>query len=624
MRSELLPYYERELTFLRQIAAEFAEKYPKIAGRLAIEPDKCEDPHVERLIEAFAFLAARIQRKIDDEFPEITESFLDILWPHYLAPIPSMSIVEFSLDPEQAKLQTGHTIAAQSVLSSKPVEGTPCRFRTCYPVTIWPVEVSSARFEPPAYAKVQGGTVQSVLHLELRTQAGTKFSQLRQKIRDNEEQPLDALRFFLMGEGPVSYALYEFLFNNVVQVELRAGADRKGPKPIVLSGDCLHPVGFSRDEGMLPYTDRSFMGYRLLQEYFAFPEKFLFFDLCELRKAVSAGAGEQSFNEYLDVLIYFNREFQYESVINAKTFRLNCAPIVNLFRQVAEPIQVTHTDAEYHIVPDVRKQLATEVYSVDSVVNAAPQLERPVAYQPFYSYKHGFDRNTQKAFWHVNRRKSERKDDNGTEVYLSLVDLDFNPSKPDAEILTVATTCTNRDLPSRLPFGGAGGDFQLEGLGIYSSIRCLRKPTPTLRLPLRRGAQWHLISHLAVNYLSLLKSESDGTPEALQEILRLYDFSDSMVTRRQIAGIVGINAKQVFRMIGSVLAGAPARGVEISLEFDEQMYVGSGMFLFASVLEHFLALYSSINSFTQLVVSTRQREGILKRWPPRAGDQIIL
>jgi len=620
MRSELLPYYERELTFIRQIAAEFAEKYPKIAGRLAIEPDKCEDPHVERLIEAFAFLAARIQRKIDDEFPEITESFLGILWPHYLAPIPSMSIVEFSLDPEQAKLQTGHTIAAESVLSSKPVEGTPCRFRTCYPVTIWPVEVSAARFEPPAFAKVQGGSVQSVLHIELRTQAGTKFPQLRQKLAgnpDNDGRPLDALRFFLMGEGPVSYALYELLFNNVVQVELRAGMDRKGPVPVVLSGDCLHPVGFSRDEGMLPYTGRSFMGYRLLQEYFAFPEKFLFFDLCDLRKA--AGAGDK-----LDVLIYFNREFQYESAINAKTFRLNCAPIVNLFRQVAEPIQVTHTDTEYHLVPDVRKQLATEVYSVDSVVNAAPQLEKPIAYQPFYSYKHGFDRNTQKTFWHAHRRESERKDDNGTEVYLSLVDLDFNPSRPDAEILTVIATCTNRDLPGRLPFGSTGGDFQLEGPGIYSSIRCLRKPTPTLRLPQRRGAQWRLISHLAANYLSLLESESDGSPEALQEILRLYDFADSMVTRRQIAGIVGINSKRAFRMIGSIVTGAPVRGVEISLEFDEQMFVGSGVFLFASVIEHFLALYASINSFTQLVASTRQREGILKRWPPRAGDQIIL
>lgn len=619
MRSDLLPYYERELSFLRQIAAEFAERYPKIAGRLAIEPDKCDDPHVERLIQAFAFLAARIQRKIDDEFPEITESFLGILWPHYLAPIPSMSIVQFSLDPEQAKLQTGHTIPAESVLSSRPVEGTPCRFRTCYPVTIWPVDLLSARFEPPAVAKVQGGSVQSVLHLELRTQAGVKFSQLRQKLENNQELPLDSLRFFLMGEGPVVYALYELLFNNVVQIELRPGSNRKGPEPITLSGSGLRQVGFSREEGLMPYADRSFMGYRLLQEYFSFPEKFLFFDLCELSRAVGAGFGEQ-----LDILIYFNREFQHENAVNEKTFRLNCTPIVNLFRQVAEPIQVTHTQTEYRVVPDVRKQLATEVYSVDSVVNAAPQLEKPVSYQPFYSYKHGFDRKSQKTFWHANRRESERKDDNGTEVYLSLVDLDFNPSRPDAETLTVATTCTNRDLPGRLPFGGTGSDFQLEGPGLYSSIRCLRKPTSVLRLPQRRGAQWRLISHLAVNYLSLLESDSDGSPEALQEILRLYDFADSMVTRRQISGIVGINARRVFRTIGPVLAGAPVRGVEIKLEFDEQMFVGGGVFLFACVLEHFLALYASINSFTQLVASTRQREGVLKRWPPRAGDQIIL
>ena len=619
MKEELLAYYERELTFLRQSGAEFAAKYPKIASRLLLEADKCEDPHVERLIEAFAFLAGRIQCKLDDELPEITESLLGMLYPHYLAPIPSMSIVQFVLDPEQAKLQTGQQIPRGSMLYSRPVAGAPCRFQTCYPVHIWPIEVVSAGLEPPERTEVQGHSAYAMLRMELRLLDGLPLSELREKTSEGEYRIIDRLRFCLQGEGRLVYGLYELLFNNVLQVEFRAGKSAKGPAPVIHQPDCLRPVGFGRDEGMIPYTDRSFLGYRLLTEYFSFPDKFLFFDLAGIDRAACAG-----FSDQLEVRIYFNRSLDLETAVNAQTFRLNCTPIVNLFRQVAEPIQLSGTKTEYRIVPDVRQQMATEVYSVDAVRNAAPQLERPIVYRPLFSYKHAVDRERQRVYWHASRRQSGRSDDMGTEVYLSLIDLDFNPSVPNAEILTIETTCTNRDLPGQLPFGSPNGDFHLEGAGIYTAIRCLKKPTPTLRSPLRRGTQWRLISHLALNYLSLAEQEGSHGPEALQEILKLYDFADSSATRRQIEGITQVKARRVFRSIGSALAVSVVRGIEVSLELDEQQYVGAGVFLFASVLERFLALYASINSFSQLVISTRQREGILKRWPPRAGEQIVL
>jgi type VI secretion system protein ImpG len=619
MSDELLPYYERELTYLRRMGAEFADKYPKIASRLILEEDKCEDPHVERLIEASAFLAARIHRKLDDELPEITDSLLDVLYPHYLAPIPSMSIVQFTLEAAQAKLQTGQTIARGSTLSSRPVDGTPCKFRTCYPITIWPVEVASARFEPPAGIGLQASDVRTVLRLELQTVGGAPLPDLFEKISESEKRPIDRIRFFLHGEGQVAYSLYEFLFNNVLRVELRSAGGRRGPAPIVLQPGCLRAVGFGRDEGMLPYTDRSFIGYRLLQEYFTFPEKFLFVDLCQLSKAVAAGFGDR-----IEVLIHLNREFPLEKSVNAQTFRLNCAPIVNLFRQVAEPIQLTHLQTEYRVVPDVSRQSAMEVYAVDAVTNLAPYNERPTVFQPFYSFKHGADRENQRAFWYAHRRQSQRKDDTGTEVYLSLVDLDFNPTLPGVESLTVTAKCTNRDLPARLPFGNAAGDFQLEGPGLFTAIRCLRKPTQTMRPQLRRSLQWRLISHLSLNYLSLVEQEGGSGPEALREILMLYDFADSAATRRQIAGIRQVKARRVFRTVGSLLGASFVRGVQVELEFDEQQYVGSGVFLLATVLERFLALYASMNSFVQLVAVTQQREGVLKRWPPRAGEQVLI
>ncbi|RMF83907.1 MAG: type VI secretion system baseplate subunit TssF [Nitrospinota bacterium] len=600
MPDDLLTYYERELTFLRQIGAEFAAKYPKIASRLLLEADTSEDPHVERLIQAFAFLAARVRHKLEDEFPEITDALLNILYPHYLAPIPSMSIVQFVVDPEQGKLTSGHQIERGTILYSQPVSGMPCRFRTCYPVTLWPIQVAAARFEDPD--RFSPSQAVAAIHLTLRSQAGITFSELE----------LDHLRFFLHGESQLVHALYELLFNHACQVQLRS--NQGGQAPAILSPHCLQAVGFGPDEGMLPYTPRSFLGYRLLQEYFSFPAKFLFFDLRELDRISSTGLGEE-----LEVYIFLNRT-PVDRSINAGTFRLGCTPIINLFSQIAEPIRLTHTQTEYRVIPDVRRQDSTEVYSIDAVTCTSPDHPEPIRVHPFYSLRHTLEHEKQQAFWYASRRPSQRKGDTGTEVYLSLVDLNFRPSLPATETLTVHVTCTNRDLPGKLPFGGERGDFELEGAAPLSRIRCLTKPTETIRPPLGQGAQWRFISHLALNYLSIC----EGGREALQEILRLYDFSDSAVVRQQIAGITDVTSRRVIRRPPSMPWNAFCRGLEITIEFDEEKFVGSGVFLFASVLEKFLGLYASLNSFTQLIATTRQREEPVKRWPPRAGEQILL
>ncbi|HXM77164.1 MAG TPA: type VI secretion system baseplate subunit TssF, partial [Thermoanaerobaculia bacterium] len=329
------------------------------------------------------------------------------------------------------------------------------------------------------------------------------------------------------------------------------------------------------------------------------------------------------FGPTADILLFLDREFALERGVNAQTFRLNCAPVANLFEQIAEPVRLSHLQSEYRVIPDVGRQAAMEVYSVDEVSSARPDQERPTVYQPFYSIRHSREGEAGQAFWHAGRRPSQRKEDEGTEVYLTFVDLSFRPLVPEAETLTVRTTCSNRDLPGRLPFGNPEGDFHLEGAGVFSAIRCLRKPTPSLRIPLRRGAHWRLISHLSLNYLSLVEREGAASPEALQEILKLYDFSDSSATRQQIAGIARVAARRVLRPIGTSHAGF-VRGVEVTVEFDEQQFIGSGVFLFASVLERFFGLYASVNSFAQTIATSRQREGVLKRWPARAGEQIVL
>ncbi|MBO0799712.1 MAG: type VI secretion system baseplate subunit TssF [Blastocatellia bacterium] len=617
----MLGYYERELIFLRQIGAEFAARYPKIAGRLMLEPDKCEDPHVERMIEAFAFLAGRIHLKLDDELPEITEAYLNVLYPHYLAPIPSMSTARFSLDPDQGKLTTAYRIERGTILYSRPVQGTPCRFRTAYPVTLWPLDVESAAFESLDPVSSRGRWERAEIRIGLRCLNNTRLSELR---AGQDETLIDSLRFYLSGEPQLVYPLYEAIFNNAAAVELRpkASARRNGqeksPSSIELPAASLKTVGFGPDEGLLGYTARSFLGYRLLTEYFAFPEKFFFFDLTGLETAAREGFGEQ-----FEVVIHLRDVPPPRAPVSCETFRLGCVPIVNLFSKIAEPIDLTQEQHEYRVVPDIHQQGTTEIYSIDSVTSDAPYLKAVRTFQPFYSFGHAREREQEGSFWYATRRPSQHRDDEGTEVYLSLVDLGFNPRVPGVETITAHTTCTNRDLPGKLPFGAKTGDFDVENPGPLARVRCLRKPTVTYRPPLRRGAHWRLISHLTLNHLSLVE-DTGGSPEALREILMLYDFLDSAATRKQIYGIERVSARRVVRQTGSRIGAGFVRGTETTIEFDEGQYAGSGVFLFASVLERFLGLYTSVNSFNQLVAVIKQREGELKRWAPRAGDQNLL
>jgi type VI secretion system protein ImpG len=636
MRDELLGYYERELAFLRQMGAEFARKHEKVAARLSIEGDKVADPHVERMLEAFAFLASRIHLKIDDEFPEVTESLLNVLYPHYLAPIPSMTIVKFTLDPEQGKLTTGYTIPRETTLYSKDVKGSPCRFRTNYPVALWPLEVASAAIESRDPVDARGKWMEASIRLSIRCLNNTTLSELLSG-EGEDARPIESLRFYLNGELQLVHLLYEMIFNNAVRVELRAttkdakakksGGHRKQQQAsFTLPPESIRPVGFAADEGMLQYTARSFPGYRLLTEYFTFPEKFLFFDVTGLRAAAQTG----DFGDQFDILIHLQNITPPRFTVDAGTFQLGCAPAINLFKKIAEPIQLTAEQNEYHVIPDVHRQMATEVYSVDAVTTTDPYLKRSRHFQPFYSVKHSEGREeAERTFWYATCRPSQREDDDGTEVFLSLVDLGFDPHVPAVETVTVHTTATNRDLPAELPFGGLGGtesDFSIEGTGPLTRVRVLRKPTRAVRPPLRRGAHWRLISHLSLNHLSIAEGpNADDAAGALREILMLYDFMDSAATRKQVTGIKRVSSRRVVRRLaGSRIGAGFLRGLETTIEFDEDFYVGSGVYLFASVLERFLGLYVSVNSFNQLVATTQQREGELKRWPPRAGETLLL
>jgi type VI secretion system protein ImpG len=613
LRDDLLVYYERELSFLRQMGAEFADKYPKIASRLLIEPTRCEDPHVERIVEAFAFLAARVHLKIDDEFPEITEALLGILYPHFIRPVPSMSIVEFQADPEQGGVSAGLAIPRGATLYSRSVEGFPCKFQTCYDIKLWPIVVSDAQWRSPDRlpAPVKAPGTVAALRVELTCPSDTKFNQL----------DLRSLRFFLNGETSMVHGLYELLCSKCDQILIRDANPNSRLRPLTLPGTAIRPAGFGENEGMLPYPRRSFLGYRLLQEYFGFPEKFFFIDIEGLERI--AAAGFQNALEMIFLISPFertDRQQQLESGVTAKTMKLGCTPIVNLFQQLAEPILLTETKPEYAVIPDVRRRNALEVFSVDEVFSSNPQTAEVHEYLPFYSYRHGVLQDRSQTFWHTTRRPSGRRGDEGTEVFISLVDMSGRMKQPGVDTLSVRCTCTNRDLPSRLPFGNEAGDFEPEGLAQIRRVVALRKPTGAMRPPTGKGAVWRLISHLSLNYLSLVE---EGR-EALQEVLRLYDFTDTSYLQKQVAGITALNSFRHSARVISENGISFVRGTRVEMEFDEEQFVGGGVFLFASVLERFLGMYVNLNSFSQLAARTKQRKEVLHEWPPRAGQAILL
>jgi type VI secretion system protein ImpG len=614
MRDDLLRNYENELSYLRQMGAQFAEKYPKIASRLRLEASKeTGDPHVERLIEAFAFLTARVHLRLDDDFPEITEALLSIVYPHFVRPIPSMAIADFQVDIEHGKLTTGLKIERNTALYSRPVGGVPCKFRTCYETTLWPISIEAAEWKTPDLLKpaVKAPDTTHALRLEFRSAPDAVLPALG----------LDSLRFHLAGESNVVHTLYELLCSRLVRILVRDPSNPKLPA-VTLPSSSLRPVGFAEDEGMLPYHLRSFLGYRLLQEFFTMPAKFLFVEVAGLETIWPSG-----FKNAAELIFLFSgsvdedRRHKLEIGTSRKTFRLGCVPIVNLFSQTAEPILIDQFKHEYQVIPDIRRPGAIEIFSVDQVSTIDSATRQIITYRPFHSYRHDYHEAGNQHFWIANRRVSNRLNDDASDIYLSLVDRAMRPLLPDQDTLTVRTTCTNGDLPAQLPFGNEDGDFELDGNAPVKRIVSLTEPTGAVRPPMARMAFWRLISHLSLNYLSLV----EGGRGALQQILRLYDFAETSFAERMIQGIANVSSRPHFARVVSEHGIAFARGTRVELELDEDQFVGGGVYLFASVIEQFLALYVSLNSFTQLVAKTKRRKGeILREWPPRAGKKILV
>lgn len=596
-------YYQDELQYLREVGPEFARANPELARLLA---DRGSDPDAERILEGVAFLCGRIRQKLDDELPELTANLLTLLWPHYLRPIPSMSILE--LLPETGAMQAPLEVAAGAEFASVPVDGTRCRYRSSWPVMLRPWGVREARLESLPAAPPR-------LVLQLGVTGKAKLEDLQ----------LESVRFYLAGEAQAAFSLYLLYSAHVKEIVVSNGLSGTARREVALEPGQITPAGLDRSEAVLRWPAGSFAGYRLLQEYLVFKERFLFIDLLGLDRAVQ----KLELTDSVEVAITFDRRLDPLPVVSRENLRLHCVPIINLFEHPADPIRLQHDRVEYLIQPSrtgVADHRHLEVFSVDEVRGVVRSPDRETSdYLPFYSFEHqasrspgadGIEGGRRASFYQVSARPNVLGGDPrlGTDSYVSFVPGSDLPASD--ETISIELTCTNRSLPAEL----RAGDIQepTDSSPTSTAFRNILKPTPTIAPPFGRSLHWRLIAHMSLNYVTLTDADH------FKELIRIYDFQSehdaqrALAHQRMLEGIVSIRSSFDERM----LRGAPLRGAHVEVELNEDHFAGEGdAYLFARVLDRFMGLYATLNAHCQLTVRF-VRSGRIYRFPVRWGEQI--
>lgn len=627
MEPRLLSLYNQELQHLREMGAEFAREFPKVAGRLGIDGTEVADPYVERLLEGAAFLAARVQLKLDAQFPRFTQHLLEIVSPGYLAPTPAMAVVQMQPLTSEGNLARGVVIPRGATLLTQQRRGqdTACEFHTAHDVTLWPLEVTGVEAflhapDLPIAALACARSVRSGLRVRLRVTAGLAARDLR----------LDRLRFFLGGADEIGYRLYELCAGQCVGAMVLPAA-RPAAHWHALAPADVHAAGFDDNAALLPVPPSGFAGHRLLAEYFAFAQRFLFIDVEGLQPALASLDG----NEFELVLLFGRADTSLVGRTDPSNMALYCTPAINLFPKRLDRIHLGEGAHEYHAVADRTRPMDFEIYEVTSVRGHGVGADSERDFAPLYSLRRGDDaarrayftvRREPRMLSDTQRRNGARSSYPGSEVFVAIVDPSEAPYRSDLRQLGLTALCTNRDLPLLVAFGAGATDFVLDAAAPVTAIRLLKGPSKPAS-PLADGAlAWRMISQLSLNYLALTEGKSklgEDTATVLGEMLGLYARASDATAQRQVEGLRHIAARpRVARlpMAGPIAFG---RGVEVELEVDELAFEGASAFLFGSVLEHFLARHASLNSFVTTILRSSQR-GEIARWKPRCGTRPIL
>lgn len=623
MNRQLVEYYNRELAYLRELGAEFAAAFPKVAARLTMREMEVADPYVERLLEGFAFLTARIQMKMDAEFPRLSQRILEMVCPHYLAPTPAMLVAQIEPSVSEGSLASGFTLPAGTVLRSRKMadEQTPCEFRTGHDVVLWPLELVRARLAgPPVDLPLAALRLPAEpaghLRLDLAVRSGMLFDQLR----------LDRLDVHLAGSDAQATQLQELIHGSLIGVVVH---DAQDPSKVLaqLGPEALQAEGYEQSQALLPYSHRAFQGHRLLHEYFAFPPRYRFFSIRGLAPALRSAKLRQL---GLTLLLRKPRP-DLEALVDRHHFLLHCVPAVNLLQRTADRIHLSPSVHEYHVVPDRTRPRDYEVYSVRSVTGHREGLVDDREFVPLYASIHGL-RPEDQAYFAVRReprlfsehaaRFGARTKYLGSEVFLSLVDQRDAPFSDDLRQLSVVTLCTNRDLPLLMTVGSSEGDLTPVESAPISAVRVVAGPSRPVEASAENEITWRLISHLSLNYLALSDGSEEEGAATLRDLLGLYKDLGNRDLGGQIQGIGSVTIEAITRRLPQHRQLVYGRGVGVRLTVDDAPFAGVSPWPLAAVLEQLLTRHVGINSFTELELRSRQR-GRLAQWPARPGHRPV-
>ncbi len=609
---ELLPYFERELVYLNTVGRELAHQYPRLAAELGLGPEGSEDPHVRRLIQACALLNARTAKKLDDDYPELTEALLGSLYPHFLHGLPSCSIAQVDGGDQLArsgKVEHVQAVPRGTEMSSLKARGAPCVFRTTAELALAPVRVARAWFEPVAHVPPR-------IRLPPRaaSRIGIAFdSALPARILYGRGLP--RLRLHVDGDGLLAAALIDALGMNVVETWVEAEGMEGWRR---LDGAALQLGGLEPDEALVPEQEHAHPAYRLLTEYFAFPDKFHFLDvdLARLAPLLPAGARRFTLHFLLAGMHADASPARILRALSAANLLTGCVPVVNLFRQAAAPVRITHRSAMYDVAPS-RHEEGVEVYSIDAVhvLSAEDGKTASVEYRPYYGLRHGEGDEHGQRYWFARR---DDRGDSRHRMKIAFTGDDFSLRGEDASVASIDLTCSNGAAACGVGIKAPGGDLASETATSGLPVRLLRKPSAPLRFCNRNGTHWRLVTQLALNHRSL------ADLDAFRETLALYDLPRAKATQRQIAGVSAMASIPATAWLRNSYGASLVHGIEVRMTVDEEAFAGSSLFVFAQVVSRFLGLYVHLNSFTRLVLVSGQGEKELLRCEPRNGSLALV
>jgi type VI secretion system protein ImpG len=625
MDPRLLEYYNRELVYMREMSGEFARQHPKVANRLGMHGTEVDDPYVERLIEAFCFLSARMQIKLDAEFPRFTQHLLEVIYPNYVCPTPSMAVAQLHPSLKGGDFSRGVPVPRHTLFRSRIPEGeqTACEFRSGQDLMLWPIQIKEARLTAtppdipdlgrylPAHMHVEGA-----LRLTLSVAGKYKFSDL---------MGLDKIPVYLCGTESIASHLFELL-HTAALATFTGVPGNIAKSPHVVTQQALTYEGLAPEQSLLPLNWNVFHGHNLLHEYFACPSRFFFFTLTQLAPGLSGIYGQEA-----EIVILLSQPPNFLTThVDAQQFALHCTPIINLFERCTDRIEVNPAHTEFHLVPDRARPMDFEVFLVKEITSQRTETTETITFRPLFQTLNQDEGNFGRYF--STRRERRLPSDTtrkygtrtpyvSTEVFLSLVDQHEAPLRENIRYLSVSSLLTNRDLPSLVPHNRVSDLFAADSIPV-SGIGLIRSPSKPRAPFAERETAWRLIRQLGINYLPLAQMPQQEAGRALRELLRLFIHDNDTVALRQIQGLIGSDVETITRRLPQKGPLVYGRGILCKLTVDEDNFSGISPYLFGLVLEHWLARHVAINVFTQTELHSMQR-GRIHQWPPRMGGRGI-